>query len=92
MSRGVLGSECLFYFGITSMKEDTSAHLSGRGELHGEARVIVIFNVVASHPNMHDYTKSITEPLPNLILLFCEKTRYFYNKILSRFNANHIDK
>ena len=24
----------LLYFGITSMKEDTSAQLSGRGELH----------------------------------------------------------
>ena len=28
--------KCLFFFGITTMKEDTSAHLSGRGELHGE--------------------------------------------------------
>ena len=27
--------KCLFYFGIFSMKEDTSAQLSGRGELHG---------------------------------------------------------
>ena len=27
--------KCLFYFGIASMKEDTSAQLSGRGELHG---------------------------------------------------------
>ena len=25
----------LLYFGMTSMKEDTSAQLSGRGELHG---------------------------------------------------------
>ena len=25
----------LLYFGITSMKEDTSAQLSARGELHG---------------------------------------------------------
>ena len=25
--------KCLFYFGITSMKEDTSAHLSGGGKL-----------------------------------------------------------
>ena len=33
---------CLFYFGITSMKEDTSAHLSGRGELHGGAGVITL--------------------------------------------------
>ena len=31
--------KCLFYFGITSLKEDTSAQLSGRGELHGVARV-----------------------------------------------------
>ena len=30
-----LGKKCLLYVGITSMKEDTSAHLSGRGELHG---------------------------------------------------------
>ena len=34
--------KCLLYFGITSMKEDTSAHLSGRGELHGGARVITL--------------------------------------------------
>ena len=34
--------KCLLYFGITSMKEDTSAQLSGRGELHGEARVITL--------------------------------------------------
>ena len=27
--------KCLFYFGISSMKEGTSAQLSGRGELHG---------------------------------------------------------
>ena len=27
--------ECLIYFGMTSMKEGTSAQLSGRGELHG---------------------------------------------------------
>ena len=27
--------ECLLYFGITSMKEDTSAQLSGRGEPYG---------------------------------------------------------
>ena len=55
-------------------------------------RLFFIFNVVVSHPNMHDYAKSITEPLLNLILLFCEKTRCFYHKIPSRFNANHIDK
>ena len=34
--------KCLFYFGITSMKENTSAQLSGRGELHGGARVITL--------------------------------------------------
>ena len=34
--------KCLDYFGITSMKEDTSAHLSGRGEFHGGARVITL--------------------------------------------------
>ena len=27
--------KCLLYFGITSMKEDTSALLSVRGEFHG---------------------------------------------------------
>ena len=30
-----LDKKCLLYFGITSMKEDTSAQFSGRGELHG---------------------------------------------------------
>ena len=34
--------KCRFYFGITSMKEDTSAHLSGRGELHEGARIITL--------------------------------------------------
>ena len=36
------GMKCLFYFGITSMKEDTSSHLSGRGEHHGGARGITL--------------------------------------------------
>ena len=27
--------KCLFCFGISFMKEDTSSQLSGRGELHG---------------------------------------------------------
>ena len=31
--------KCLIYFGMSSMKEGTSAQLSGRGELHGGARV-----------------------------------------------------
>ena len=34
-----LGMKCLLYFGITSMKEDTSAQLSGRGELHEGLRL-----------------------------------------------------
>ena len=34
--------KCLFCFGITSMKEDTSAQLSGRGERHGGASVITL--------------------------------------------------
>ena len=34
--------KCLFYFGITSMKEDTSAQLSGRGDIHGGPRVITL--------------------------------------------------
>ena len=34
--------KCLFYFGISSMKEGTSAQLSGRAELHGGARVITL--------------------------------------------------
>ena len=55
-------------------------------------RLFFVFNVFVSHPNMHNSARSITEPLLNLILLFCEKTRCFYHKIPSRFNANHIDK
>ena len=34
--------KCLFYFGISSMKEGTSAQLSGRGELHGRAKVTTL--------------------------------------------------
>ena len=34
--------KCLFNFGITSMKEDTSTQLSGRGELHGVRGVITL--------------------------------------------------
>ena len=34
--------KCLLFFGINSMKEDTSAHLSSRGERHGGARVITL--------------------------------------------------
>ena len=36
------GMKCLFYFCITTMTEDTSAHLSGRRELHGGAGVITL--------------------------------------------------
>ena len=34
--------ECLLYFGTTSIRDDTSAPLSGRGDLHGGARVITL--------------------------------------------------
>ena len=34
--------KCLNYFGMSSMKEGTSAQLSGRGELHGGARVTTL--------------------------------------------------
>ena len=34
--------KCLFHFGISSMKEGTSAQLSGMGELHGGARVTTL--------------------------------------------------
>ena len=34
--------ECLLCFGITPMKQDRFAQLSGRGELHGGARVITL--------------------------------------------------
>ena len=32
----------LVFFGITSMKEDASAYMSGRGEQHARARVITL--------------------------------------------------
>ena len=34
--------KCLFYFGISSMKEGTSAQLKGRGKFHGGARVTTL--------------------------------------------------
>ena len=34
--------ECLLHFGITSMWDDTSALLSGRGEPHGGAKVLTL--------------------------------------------------
>ena len=34
--------KCLFYFGISSMKEGTSAQLKVGGELHGGARVTTL--------------------------------------------------
>ena len=33
---------CLLYFGITSMRDDTFAPLSGRGEPHGGPRVLTL--------------------------------------------------
>ena len=33
----------LFFFDISSMKEDTSAQLSGRGELHGKLGLYYIY-------------------------------------------------
>ena len=37
--------KCLVYFGLTSVKEHTSAQLSGRGELPGGARVRTLFTL-----------------------------------------------
>ena len=34
--------KCVFYFRISSMKEGTSAQLSGKGELHVGARVTTL--------------------------------------------------
>ena len=34
--------KCLLCFGITSMRDDTSAPLSGRVELHGGAKVLTL--------------------------------------------------
>ena len=34
--------KCLLHFGITSVKEDGSAHLSDRGDVHRSARVIAL--------------------------------------------------
>ena len=39
ISSKALGMKCLLHFGVTAMKEDTSAQLSGRGELHGGLEV-----------------------------------------------------
>ena len=44
--------KCLLYFGITSMKEDTSAQLSGRGELHGGTRVITLVTLRKCYLNV----------------------------------------
>ena len=37
--------KCLLHFGITSMKDDTSAQWSGGGELHWGARVITLITL-----------------------------------------------
>ena len=49
--------KCLFYFGISPMKADTSAQLSGRGELHGGARVTDAFPWGAGHGTLRDTRK-----------------------------------
>ena len=50
---------CLLYFGIASMKEDTSAQLSGRGDLHGAARVITLVTLRKCTLNYKRKTKMI---------------------------------
>ena len=51
--------KCLLYFGITSMKEDTSAQLSGRGERHAGARVITLVTLRKCTSNFKRKTKII---------------------------------
>ena len=51
--------KCLLYFGITSMKEDTSAQLSVGGELHGGARVITLVTLTKCTSNFRRKTKMI---------------------------------
>ena len=55
--------KCLLYFGITSMRDDTSAPLSGRGELLGGARVIT---VVAEkvYLKLHEGNKNVLVSVP----------------------------
>ena len=51
--------KCLLYFGITSMKEDTSVQLSGRGELHGRLRVRTLVTLRKCTSNFKRKTKVI---------------------------------
>ena len=37
--------KCLHIFGITSMKKDTSGHLSGKGDFQGRARVTTLITL-----------------------------------------------
>ena len=52
--------KCLLLFGITSMKEDTSAQLSGRGELHRGARIITLVTLRNSTLNFKREIKMLT--------------------------------
>ena len=51
--------KCLLFFGITSMKEDTSDQLSGRGKLHGGARVITLVSLRKCTSSFKRKTKMI---------------------------------
>ena len=53
--------KCLFIFGITSMKEDTSAQLSGRGEFHGGTRVITLVTLRKCTLSFQRVMKTIEE-------------------------------
>ena len=55
-----LGMKCLFFFGITNMKEDTSPQLHGRGERHGGARVITLVTLRKCILNFKRVIKMIT--------------------------------
>ena len=51
--------KCPVYFGITSLNEHTSAQLSGRGVLHGGARVITLVTLRKCTSNFKRKTKMI---------------------------------
>ena len=55
--------KCLLYFGITSMKQGTSAHLSGRGELHRGARVITLVTLRECTSNFKENQKCLSVSL-----------------------------
>ena len=50
----------LLYFRITSMKEDTSAHLSARGDLHGGVSVITLVTLRKCTSSLRRVIKMIT--------------------------------